>query len=305
MPKTKSSPATKVTSISLHLGLNSVDPAHYGGWSGDLMACEFDARDMIAIAKSSGMSSTQLLTKEATRANTLDAIRAAAKQLKSGGMFFLSFSGHGGQVPDVSGEEDDKKDETWCLYDGQLIDDELYLELSRFAKGVRVLVLSDSCHSGTVTRAAPPPAVSGVAAPANRSRMMPLAVGRRTYQEHQAFYDQLQKDVAASSGKDGQIDPDSALARLVVSPRLTSIARKFKPAVILLSGCQDNQTSMDGDHNGAFTEQLLQVWNNGAYQGNYAKFHAAIVARMRPEQTPNFFTLGPAADFVARQPFRV
>ena len=28
--------------VSLHIGLNSVDPKHYGGWSGDLVACEFD-----------------------------------------------------------------------------------------------------------------------------------------------------------------------------------------------------------------------------------------------------------------------
>ena len=36
---------------SLHLGLNFVDPAHYGGWDGELRACEFDANDMAAIAK--------------------------------------------------------------------------------------------------------------------------------------------------------------------------------------------------------------------------------------------------------------
>ena len=30
----------------------------------------------------------------------------------------------------MSGEEDDKLDETWCLFDGQLIDDELFLELA-------------------------------------------------------------------------------------------------------------------------------------------------------------------------------
>ena len=59
-------------------------------------------------------------------------------------------------MPDVIGEEADKLDETWCLYDGQLIDDELYFELSKFAAGVRILVLSDSCHSGTVVRAGPP-----------------------------------------------------------------------------------------------------------------------------------------------------
>ena len=38
-------------------------------------------------------------------------------------------------MPDTSGEEVDRQDETWCLWDGQLIDDELYLELSRFAAG--------------------------------------------------------------------------------------------------------------------------------------------------------------------------
>src|SRR5678815_3771458 len=81
-------------------------------------------------------------------------MRKAAKLLAAGDLYFLSYSGHGGQVPDVTGEEDDKKDETWCLFDGQLIDDELYYELSRFGEGVRILVLSDSCHSGTVTREA-------------------------------------------------------------------------------------------------------------------------------------------------------
>ena len=115
-----------------------------------------------------------LLTKKATRAKTLAAIRAAAKRLKSGDLFFLSYSGHGGQVDDVSGEEDDKLDETWCLFDGQLIDDELYLELGRFAKGVRVLVLSDSCHSGTVTRAAPPPPPR----PGQRPKLMPPQIAQ-------------------------------------------------------------------------------------------------------------------------------
>lgn len=294
----------KAKAMSLHIGLNGVSAVHYGGWSGELSGCEFDANDMAAIATSCGMNSTVLLTKKGTRANALAGIRAAAKKMKSGGLFFLTYSGHGGQVPDITGEEDDKKDETWCLYDGELIDDELYLELSGFAAGVRVLVFSDSCHSGTVTRAPMPQ--PGALAPAGRSKMMPLAVGLRTYREHQKFYDKLQKDVAkAAGGKVSDVDPDSALAHVAVSPRLTAIAKKIKPAVILISGCQDNQTSMDGDHNGAFTEQLLQAWNHGAYRGTYAKLHAAIKARMPHTQTPNFFTLGPAATFVGQQPFSV
>ena len=303
MAKTTASSAGKPKALSLHIGLNAVSPAAYGGWSGDLAACEFDAKDMAAIAKLQGMKPTVLLTKKGTRAQMLSAMRKAAKQLRKGDFFFLTYSGHGGQVPDVTGEEADKQDETWCLYDGQLIDDELYFELSRFAAGVRILVLSDSCHSGTVTRAVPPPLdrtkVSG------RSKMMPPAVAIRTYREHQTFYNKLQHDVAKAAGKASTADPDSVLAQLAVSPRLTAIAKQFNPIVILISGCQDNQTSMDGDNNGAFTEQVLKAWNHGNYRGNYAKFHAAVKAGLPASQSPNLFTLGAAARFLRQQPFSV
>ena len=301
--RNKDSTASNAKGVSLHIGLNAVSPAAYGGWDGPLAACEFDANDMAAIAKSKKMKSTVLLTKKATRSNVLSAIRDAAKALKPGDLFFLSYSGHGGQVPDVSGDEPDKQDETWCLYDGQLIDDELYFELSRFGQGVRILVLSDSCHSGSVTRApriGPPPTDS----PNLRPKVMPAPVAMRTYREHQAFYDKLQRDVAKVAGK-ATVDPDAALAQVAASGRLTAIVRKFKPAVGLISGCQDNQTSMDGDHNGAFTEQLLRVWNQGTYQGNYGTFHARIRAGLPDSQSPNLFTLGMAGRFLAQRPFTV
>lgn len=283
--------------LSLHLGLNAVDPRHYAGWSGRLAACEFDAQDMTALAKASQMKPTTLLTKKATRKATLTALRGAAKQLKSGDLFFLSYSGHGGQIDDVTGEEDDKLDETWCLFDGELIDDELYLELGRFAKGVRVIVLSDSCHSGTVTRAIPRPG----------TKMMPPDIAEETYQKHKGFYDKLQRDVAKAAGNTRATDPDAALANAHAgtSLRLTKIAKKSKAAVILISGCQDHQTSMDGTRNGAFTEQLLTVWNGAGYRGTYEKFHAAIRSRMPHSQTPNLFMLGPAARFAKQQPFSV
>ena len=73
----------------------------------------------------------------------------------------------------------------------------------------------------------------------------------------------------------------------------------------LISGCQDNQTSMDGDHNGAFTEQLLKVWNLGAFVGNHANLHARIKARMPASQTPNLFTLGSVGKFLTESPFKV
>jgi hypothetical protein len=298
--KDKAAPVAR-SALSLHIGLNAVDPKHYAGWSGPLAACEADAHDMAAIAKAQGMTPTVLLTKAGTRKAVLAAIRKAAKALKKGDLFFLSFSGHGGQVDDVSGDEPDKQDETWCLYDSQLIDDELYFELAGFAAGVRVLVLSDSCHSGTVTRAPPPAPPPGM-----RVKLMPPVVAMRVYEQHKGFYDEIQTEVARQAGKASLEDPDAVLATLSVqSGRVQSIAKKLRAAVILIAGCQDNQVALDGDHNGAFTAQLRRVWNHGKFALDYAGFHARIVAGMPGSQTPNLFLLGPAAAFVAQRPFRV
>ena len=104
------------------------------------------------------------------------------------------------------------------------------------------------------------------------------------------------------------VDPDAALAQVAITgpaATATTLVGAFKPAVLLISGCQDNQTSMDGDHNGAFTEKLLQVWNHGKYSGNYTAFHARIRAAMPASQSPNFFALGAAAEFAKEAPFSV
>jgi hypothetical protein len=304
-PATKRvSTSKKRKALSLHIGLNAVDPKHYAGWSGELFACENDAKDMAAIATSKGMVPTVLLTQAATRTRVLAALRSAAKQLAAGDLFFVTYSGHGGQVKDVDHDEADRRDETWCLYDAQLIDDELYLELGRFTKGVRILLLSDSCHSGTVARAALTESSIATMAAGARPKWMPREIADRTYEEHKPFYDRLQR-AAARAGRGKLVDPDAALAQVRIGDRVNVVVKTFRPAVILISGCQDNQTSMDGDRNGAFTEQLLVVWNNGSYKGNYARFHAAIKANMRPTQTPNLFTLGSAAPFVAQRPFDV
>ena len=140
--------------FALTIGLNSVNPKHYEGWSGELNACEADAQDMAGIAKSQGFKVTTLLTKTATRARVMGQIKNAARRLKSGDIFMLSYSGHGGQLPDINDDEPDAQDETWCLYNGELVDDELYALWGKFALGVRILVFSDSCHSGTVVKLA-------------------------------------------------------------------------------------------------------------------------------------------------------
>ena len=269
--------------IALTIGLNAVDPAHYGGWSGELIACENDANDMADIAKTRGFVVTKLLTKAATRAKVIARIKKAAQLLKGGDVFLLSYSGHGGQLPDKNSDEDDAVDETWCLYDGELVDDELNMLFGKFKPGVRIAMFSDSCHSGTVAKAAyyQAMALSSKEPNAKRYRFMPSEVAQRTYSANRAFYDRILKDKALKESRD-----------------------RVKASVVLISGCQDNQLSMDGDFNGLFTAHLLNVWNDGKFKGSYRKFHRAIVKQMPPDQTPNYYRVG-AADptFDALRPF--
>ena len=66
--------------LALTIGLNAVDPQHYGDWSGELMACEADAEDMAEIAKSKKFQTTTLLTKNGTREKVAAEIRKAHRR---------------------------------------------------------------------------------------------------------------------------------------------------------------------------------------------------------------------------------
>ena len=276
------------TGRALAIGLNSVDPGHYAGWSGNLNACEADALSMAAIAGNRGFDEVNtLITRSATREQVQNEIRAAAEDLQSGDLFMLSYSGHGGQLPDMNDDEPDAMDETWCLYDGEMIDDEVYGLLANFVENVRVLVLSDSCHSGSVVKEAYFAGTMSTrgqtpSSPTPTYRAMSPDAALQTYRLNSDFYQQIQSSTLRS-------ERDSVAA-----------------SVLLISGCQDNQLSADGIFNGLFTGQMLQVWKQGLFDGPYEKFHREIVRRMPPDQTPNYFRAGQIAlDFEAQQPFTV
>jgi hypothetical protein len=112
---------------------------------------------------------------------------------------------------------------------------------------------------------------------------MPPDVALRTYRANRVFYDKILRNM-----------------------KLKEAEEAAKASVLLISGCQDNQLSADGDFNGLFTSQLLRVWKNGAFRGSYKKFHQAIVGRMPPDQTPNYFRVGRIdSKFEAQRPFTV
>jgi metacaspase-1 len=76
--------------------------------------------------------------------------------------------------------------------------DELYAALKQFVRGVRIFVLSDSCHSGTVLRAVH---FSSLGLKPVRPRMMPRDVALRVYMDHEKFYDKLQQQRSATGRK--------------------------------------------------------------------------------------------------------
>ena len=262
--------------LSIHIGVNEVSAAHYAGWTGPLAACEADAMDMHDLARSLGYAAHPLLTRAAVLAD----LDRAAKDLVAGDILFVSYAGHGGQLPDENGDEDDDVDETWCLYDGQLCDDEIAVAWSKLAPGVRVILLSDSCHSGSVSRLLDPLAGARVDLD-TRYRAAPADVMLRTLRGNRGFYDAI---VASLPG-------------VVPVPRAT---------VRLISGCQDDQVSADGPFNGRFTGALKRVWDAGRFEGDYAAFHAAIVARMPADQQPNHLVIGPPDPaFDTQRPFHI
>ncbi|MHB1374377.1 MAG: caspase family protein [Thauera sp.] len=276
---------------SVHIGLNKVDPGHYGG-DAELFGCHFDAEDMERIAAERGFEKrTVLLDEQATRTAVKSAMTAAAAALKAGDVFMFTYAGHGSQVPDFNADEDDGADETLCLYDGMLIDDELYELWSKFADDVRIVMISDSCHSGTVSRAArtaQPAAADG--APAVRTRLLPMALAMKTFRSHRDFYTAL--------GRQHRGPDERLLTRELDMP--------LRCPVLLVAGCQDNQESQDGVGNGRFTQELLRVWDEGRYDGDWATLLRRIVANMPPDQTPRLTLIGRSPEtLAAERPFSI
>ncbi|PTD01666.1 Metacaspase-1A [Fusarium culmorum] len=90
-----------------------------------------------------------------TRENIIRAMGWLVSNAQPDDALFLHYSGHGGQVEDLDGDEDDGYDE--CIYPvdhsqaGPIIDDEIHFRVVKpLVQGVRLTAIFDSCHSATV-----------------------------------------------------------------------------------------------------------------------------------------------------------
>ena len=255
---------------ALCIGIND-----YPGTGSDLAGCVNDANDWAVVLKKRGFSVEKILNKQATGDAIRKGIKALVTQAKRGDLVVVQYSGHGSFVPDVDGDEPDGTDECLCPHDiinkGPITDDEMFDLFSGRQQGVKVFMISDSCHSGTVARFAPimtPPTIKGRGAPQRKVRFLPPSVF-------------LSKREAAKLGVRRAFRTSSPPGRY---------------AALLMAGCQDTEYSYDayfkGRPNGAFTFVALRALESLKPKATYQDWFKAvrkILPSQQYPQTPNLY----------------
>ena len=270
--------------MSLHIAVNEPDPGYYGPNLKPLKACHNDASEMAELARQAGIKDLRtLLDADATIGNVLQSLEKYAHDANPGDLVFVTYSGHGSQIPVAdtgSTDEDDGLDETWCLYDTQLIDTELYQSLGKFKKDVRVIVLLDCCHSGTAIHEWIHESWHFIeqylADRDHRFRHVPENLRGDMYKKHRDEY--LARQEKVSLGMPSVIEA----------------------SVLMISACQDNQRAIEDLFNGRFTSALLyETGNHHTYQSIHKHMHKHLHAF----QSPNLYTLGAKTGELLKQPF--
>jgi len=254
---------------ALCIGIND-----YPGTDNDLSGCVNDAQDWAEELSRRGFTVTQLLDQEATIAAMIKAIGTLIDGAVKGDTLVITYSGHGTWVPDSSGDEPDGRDEALCPYDlmskGALIDDDIHELFARRAAGVRIVLISDSCHSGSVTRGD-------------------------------------EADLDPDLPRVHFMPPQAWMKGSLPSPVLSTATPRggFSRAGgdLLLAGCQDHEYSWDtrfhGRPNGAFTYYALKTLRENK-PPTYQKWYDAIrvyLPSTRLPQSPRIFGTRTARSF--------
>jgi hypothetical protein len=265
--------------ISLHIGLNKVDKNHYGNIA-ELKAAVNDAVVWEKFAESQGYTTTHLHDNEATATQVISLLKSYSKELQPGDILMLTYAGHGGSIRNdrPSAADNERFDQTWCLYDRQLLDDELYEAFEAFQKAVRIIVVSDSCHSGTVTKE--------MALDLNELLSAGIAEGAKARGWRSRKLNKKQQSMIAMNFKETVYKP------IQDKYKIKSKARGVQAAVKLLAACQDDEETLDGDQNGIFTEAFMELFKDPAFtEANGERLIAGIRNRYF-FPAPRFFEYG-------------
>jgi hypothetical protein len=218
----------------------------------DLRGCVNDARDWSALLTDAfgfAPDDVEILTDAAaTKEAVLGGVRRLLAGATAGDVLVFTNSSHGSYVADVDGDEVDAVyDETLCPHDvdrHQIVDDELRGIFATLPDGVRLTVISDSCHSGSVTRR---PGDGD-----RRPRMLPPS----------------RLGVPGLSGLTARARPRR---RLYPEEGMREV---------LISGCADREVSydalIDGDHHGAMTYHAIRAIREAGPQLTYRELGARL-----------------------------
>lgn len=224
---------------------------NYPGTGAELQGCVNDAKDWGMLLAAEGYD-VEIIT-EATKAQITLGLMDLVGRLGFGDRGVFCYSGHGTWVPDSSGDEPDARDEALVPSDwtsGYLVtDDELDQIFSTRRYGAGVLMLSDSCHSGSVSKFV----ASG--ARGTPKFLPPSRLGR---------------------GLPERLDT------------LTKVAPTPAPAgVSLISGCGDlgysYDASFNGRANGAFTRMAIDSFQSGISLNSWFK---GLITKLPTEWYP-------------------
>jgi hypothetical protein len=247
--------------MSIHIGVNR--PCHREAGGRPLQYSEITAWRMAELASQAGYDSLQVLRGEAaTRSAVQQALSGAAGVLCEGDTLLVTFSGHGVLLPDQDGDERDGLDESWCLADSTVRDDELAEHWRLFERGVRIVVVAESCYSGG----------SGRDDKYNACVPSRPAGGKRFRGTRSAGMDDLE------AGNPCIVGPASDYDGICAS-------------VLLLSASGENKSA----HDGVFTRYLLDVWQDGTFRGSYCNLFREVHRRVTAEyssQHPQILMLG-------------
>ena len=251
--------------VSIHVGVN-----HPAGTFDRLWKSEETAWKLAELSFQAGYRAIHVLCgPQATREAVGTLLAGTARALRPGHTLFVSFSGHGSRVPDDNGDERDCLDETWCLHDGELVDDTLADYWRLMAPGTRALVVADCCFAGGTAR-------EGV---------LPMAWSR----------------VQAPGAWDGPVyrPGRGGGVRGVIQTPVQPVLRPpdhddgIRASVLLLAATSEAQRAREG----VYVRHLLEVWAGGAFRGSFYELHRKVSDRVRHEthgQDPQIRLLGAA-----------
>lgn len=250
-----------------------------------LHGCVNDAKDWAAFLRKRGFDvMPPILDAAATKRTMVGAMMSLVEALQPQETGVITFSGHGTWMPDMNGDEPDKRDEALCPYDVSgtclLLDDEIQQILQSRTPGSRVVLVTDSCHSATAFRMVGRPG----------SGMRPRFVPPDAFVEDAKTRRQINRVRASKT-------PTSTMKR----------SNAPVAGIVHFGGCNDKSYSYDAMFgkrpNGAFTYWALRALLSYPRMRTYEAFFKDVLKRLPSEDYPQTPHLNATTADKAREAF--